>query len=154
MKISIGYLVIVLAAILSPAIAIGQNGFLANWSGSDSHKLTWESDTAFDSAVNLIKVDFSCDIFELKSDGIHSTIKSGLVSSGPVLDTADSLFFVDWSGSSIYEFASDGMRSTFISWLVPSDLLLDIDGNLFKEDFICSSYEFALDGTRIAFTPG
>jgi hypothetical protein len=162
-KISINYLVILLAVILSPAIATERKMFLANWSGSDIHEFEWygtqsgfaselaASAPAPDNTDNLFKVHLNCSTCELMSYGIHS---SELALSGLALDNLGSSFGVDWSRINIYEFSSDEKRSAFFSWFVPSDLVLDVMGTLFKLDFRGNTYEFTPNGTHSTFASG
>ena len=160
MKISISYLVIVLAVYLSTAIATERKIFYVNWSGSNIHEFEWNepqsgfasewaaSAPAPDYTDNLFKADLNCSNCELMSYGIQS---SKLVSSGPALDNLGSSFDVDWSSISIYEFLPDEKRSPFFSWFVPTDLVLDVTETLFKGDFGGNTYEFTSNGTHSTF---
>ena len=123
---------VALAAILSPALAQGQNLFVSNRTG-----------------------DFSANIYEFTPGGTRSTFASGLNEPfGLAFDSAGNLFVADFG--KIYEFTPGGTRSTFASGLdAPYGLAFDSAGNLYEADAWSGNiYEFTPGGTRSTFASG
>jgi hypothetical protein len=178
MKINIGLRGIALIALLSTALAQGQNLFVTGGNGGPNE---WSilkfapdgtssifasknelgsppSGLAFDSAGNLFEAGYGGNIYEFTLAGAQSTFASGLGHLyGLAFNSAGDLYVAaGWPSGNIYRFTPQGGSSTFASGLNgPYGLAFNSTGDLFVSDENDGNiYKYNPDGSRSTFASG